>query len=102
MKRSAIGVFVVAVLTCTAGCGEEGGCSLRLCDPCTRHEQCCVGGCRPAYELNDDGDPIITPETYLGDYCIDDNPETLCPWEQEPEIPAVVPQSFLTNPTPPF
>ena len=63
MKRSAIGAFVVAVLICTAGCGEEGGCSLRHCDPCTRHEQCCVGGCRPAYELNDDGDPIITPET---------------------------------------
>jgi hypothetical protein len=37
--------------------------------------------------LNASGQQIVTPETYLGDFCTDDKPETLCPWEQQPENP---------------
>ncbi len=58
------------------GCGGDDGCSAGNCDPCTRHEDCCLGRCAPAYENN-----VISPETNLGDFCQDDDPETICPWE---------------------
>ncbi len=73
MRAGVIGVLILSVLTAGAGCGGEDGCSALICDPCKRHEDCCGGRCAPAYE-ND----IISPETYLGDFCTDDDPETVC------------------------
>ena len=74
MRTGVIGILIISVLFACAGCGEDAGCGAGICDPCTRHEDCCTGRCAPAYE-ND----VISRETYLGDFCTDDNPETVCP-----------------------
>ena len=73
MRTGVTGVLILSVLIGGAGCGGDDGCSATICDPCTRHEECCRGRCAPAYENG-----IISPETYLGDFCTDDNPETVC------------------------
>jgi hypothetical protein len=68
-----IAVLILPVVIACAGCGGDEGCSAGVCDPCSRHEDCCVGRCAPAYR-----DGIISRATYLGDFCTDDNPETVC------------------------
>ena len=82
MRTAVIGVLIVLVSIAGAGCGEDAGCGAGICDPCTRHEDCCIGRCAPAYE-----DDIISRDTYLGDFCTDDNPETVCP--EVPQTPEV-------------
>jgi hypothetical protein len=82
MKLGVIGLLILSVLIAGVGCGQEDGCNAGLCDPCTRHEDCCVGRCAPFYKDN-----AITPETYLGDFCTDDDPETACPTVLPPVDP---------------
>lgn len=73
MRTGAVGVLTLSLLLFCAGCGGDEGCSAGLCDPCSRHEDCCVGRCAPAYRNG-----VISRATYLGDFCTDDNPETVC------------------------
>jgi len=73
MRTGVIGVLILSVLIAGAGCGGDEGCRAAICDPCSRHEDCCRGRCAPWYQ-ND----IISTATYLGDFCTDDNPETDC------------------------
>ena len=73
MRRGAFGFLILSVLIAGAGCGGDEGCSAGICDPCSKHEDCCAGRCAPAYENG-----VISAATYLGDFCTDDNPETVC------------------------
>ena len=74
MRTGVIGVVILVVLLSCTGCGGDDGCSAQICDPCTRHEDCCLGRCTPRYSSD-----AILPHTFLGNFCTDDNPETVCP-----------------------
>jgi len=73
MSTGAIGFLILFASIACVGCGGDEGCSSGICDPCSRHEDCCEGRCAPVYR-ND----VITPETYLGDFCIGYNAATPC------------------------
>lgn len=73
MRTGVIGFLILSVFFTVAGCGGDEGCSAGICDPCSRHEDCCMGRCAPVYE-ND----VISSETYLGDFCVGYNPAILC------------------------
>ena len=71
MKKALILLAIVGLLgACGSDDEEEGStCSREICDPCTKHSQCCEGTCQTLFDLAT-GLPV-------GRYCVD-TPDRVC------------------------